>query len=205
MTVVDSPLRRVDARGKLLLALGLACAAMLPLQPLAMVSAAFALLVVGTGLAAVAAAALRRTAPFLALLFALDWLCIGFPFAVLITLRLTLLATSGVVLSATTTPEELCAALERLRLSRRAAFALSSAFRSADLLADEWRGIAEAQRARGLPPPPTGWRAWRAHGARLVAYFVPAIVLATQRAWALSEAAAVRGLETPRRGKPSDR
>jgi len=57
----------------------------------------------------------------------------------------------------------------------------------------------EAQRARGIlvaPPSNRRW-AWRARVGTLVPLAVPAIVLATKRAWAVHEAAAARGFDHP--------
>jgi energy-coupling factor transporter transmembrane protein EcfT len=195
----QSFLCRVDARIKLALALAAASAVTLPMVPLAVVCAGVSAMLAAGRLLPVAGATLRRGLPFIVLMFALDWLLIDFEFAVLITMRLALLSTAFLIVSATTAPEALCAALERLGLPRRIAFTLATAFRSTTLLADEWHGIVEAQRARGIVPPRFNWRRVHELATYASALIVPAIVLATQRAWALSEAAAVRGIETPRR------
>jgi energy-coupling factor transporter transmembrane protein EcfT len=279
--VADSPLRRVDARVKLALGLAASAAVMLPLAPLAIAFAAYTLLLAAGRLLPAAAAPLRRLAPLLVILFALDWLFVDAPFALLITLRLSLLVTAFTILVSTTTPDELRTALERLGLSTRLAFALSSAYRSLAQLEREWRTIEEAQRARGIDPfgggrprshglrraspspltsptpltpssarsariegpsavafrrlvPSIRWTAaflrrsgarfrrqqaprerrppgargrstahWRQRLTAVVALVVPAIVLATQRAWSLTEAATVRGLESPHHGRPA--
>jgi energy-coupling factor transporter transmembrane protein EcfT len=203
--VADSPLRRVDARVKLALGLAASAAVMLPLAPLALAVGAGALLIGAGRLTAAAAAPMRRMAPLLALLFALDWAFVGLAFALLITLRLTLLVTAFTILVATTTPDELREGLERLGLPARLAFALASAYRSLAHLEREWRTIEEAQRARGIAPLHAvgDTRPWRQRLIALVALVVPAVVLATQRAWALTEAATVRGLESPRRARPT--
>jgi energy-coupling factor transporter transmembrane protein EcfT len=195
----QSFLCRVDARVKLALALAAASAVTLPMAPLAVACAGLTAVLAAGRLLPVAGATLRRGLPFMALMFALDWLLIDFEFAVVITMRLALLSTAFLIVSATTAPEALCVALERLGLERRIAFTLATAFRSTTLLADEWRGIVEAQRARGIVPPRFSWRRVHELATYASALIVPAIVLATQRAWALSEAAAVRGIETPRR------
>jgi len=195
----QSFLRRVDARTKLALAMGASSAVMLPLAPLALFVAGFAALVVVGRLVAPAAAQVRRVAPLLGLLFAIDWLVVGLPFAVLITLRVALLVTAFTVLVATTTPDELRAGLERLGLPPRLAFAMASTYRSLAQMEREWQTIIEAQRARGLLTSAARTRSWRLRLSDAVALVVPAIVLATQRAWALSESAAGRGLESPLR------
>jgi len=248
--VADSPLRRVDARVKLALGLAASAAVMLPLAPLAIAFAAYTLLLAAGRLLPAAAAPLRRLAPLLVILFALDWLFVDAPFALLITLRLSLLVTAFTILVSTTTPDELRTALERLGLSTRLAFALSSAYRSLAQLEREWRTIEEAQRARGIDPfgggrprrieepvarrpvafrhiapsirslrsllgvsgagrhrpagdTPPPLQRWRQRLAAVVALVVPAIVLATQRAWSLTEAATVRGLESPHHARPA--
>jgi energy-coupling factor transporter transmembrane protein EcfT len=194
----DSVLRRVDARTKLALGLAASAAVMLPLAPLAVFTAAFAVLIECAGLRRPALAQLRRVALLLALLFALDWAVVGPAFALLISLRVALLVSAFTVLVSTTTADELRAALERLGLPARLAFALASAYRAVAELEHDWRGIVEAQRARGLPVGPSAGD-WRQRLRAAVALVVPAIVLATQRAWLLTEAAAVRGLDSPRR------
>jgi energy-coupling factor transporter transmembrane protein EcfT len=65
---------------------------------------------------------------FLAFLFALDFILVGWELAVLVTLRLALLAGVFILLFATTTPRELSQALESLRLPYRDAFSFGLAF-----------------------------------------------------------------------------
>ena len=201
--IAHSPLRRVDARAKLALGLVASAAVMLPLAPLAVAVAAFALLLARGGLAGAALGPLRRVAPLLALLFVLDWALVGGAFALLISLRLVLLVSAFTILVATTTPDELRVALERLGLPARLAFALASAYRSRAQAEREWQAIVEAQQARGIAPLAGAARTpWRRRLGDAVALVVPAIVLATQRAWSLTEAAVMRGLESPHRSRP---
>ena len=195
--VSPSFLRRVDPRTKLVLSLAASLAVMLPLRQLAGFLAAYLVLVVAAGLLRYVLAQVRRVALLLALLFAADWLFIGFGFALLVTLRLVLLVTAFSLLLATTTADELRRAFERLGISPRLAFALATACRSVDLLQGEWLAIIEAQRARGIGASDDHARPWRQRLAGSVALIVPAIVLVTQRAWALSEAAATRGFDSP--------
>jgi energy-coupling factor transporter transmembrane protein EcfT len=194
--VEGSFLRRADPRTKLALGLCASTAAMLPLAPLAVFFACYAVLVAAAGVAPRALARLRRMAPLFGALFAVDWLFIAPGFAVLITLRLTLLATAFTLVFATTSADEIRLTLERLGFSRRLAFALATAHTSVRLLQSEWLGIVEAQRARGLFPE-RDRRRWRERLAEMVALVVPAVVLATQRAWSAHEAAALRGIEAP--------
>jgi energy-coupling factor transport system permease protein len=143
----------------------------------------------------------------LTLLFLLDWVVIGPDLAIIVTLRLVLLAGTFTVFFATTTPGELRLALEWLGVPYRYAFSVSLAFQSIGLLDDEWRSIREAQRSRGAWAPAKPQRGWR--GLRLgdlitqvkdmVALSVPAVVLAAKHAWAMNEAAYARGFDSPQR------
>lgn len=193
----DSPLRKVDPRIKLALAIALALAIMLPIERLAV------FLVVLVGLLGVARLLREaghqalRVLPLVILLFALDWLCIGLAFAVLITLRILLLVAISVLLVSTTTPEEFRLALVSLGMPQRYAFILSLAFQAIPLLQGELRAIWEAQRARGLLPERRGWRSLPAQVNDWVALVVPAVVLTARRAWALTEAAHARGFGSP--------
>ncbi len=197
--VSHSFLRRVDPRTKLVLSVAASAAVMLPLPQLAAVLAAYMLLVLTARIERHVLMQLRRTAGLLAIVFAADWLCIGGEFAVLIALRLILLVTAFSVFFATTTPDELQTALEHVRVSARLAFTLTSAYRFLGLMDSEWRGIIEAQRARGIVVAGASWRAPRQHLSNAVALLIPAVVLATQRAWSITEAAAARGFESPNR------
>jgi energy-coupling factor transporter transmembrane protein EcfT len=216
----DSFLRSVDPRTKLVLALAASTAVALPLTPLVFVSGCFASLLAAAGLARPAAAQLWRARLWFTVLFLLDWFFVGLGFATLITLRLALLSSAFILVFASTTADELRLAGERLWLPPRLAFAFATAFRSLGLVEREWRGIFEAQAARGIVVgagarselhrgrsrrgrarrwQPRQWRVRKADLARVAALVVPAVVLAAQRAWAISEAAAARGFESPQR------
>jgi biotin transport system permease protein len=195
-------LRRVDPRTKLLLSLAASAAIMLPLYPLAIFALAHLALVLAAGLGRRALRQLVPVAPLLALLFVVDWIFVGLPLAVLISLRLVLLVTAFTLLFATTTADELRLALEGAHLPRRAAFALATACCALPLLESEWQAIREAQQARGIydtKPPGRSWRRWRERLTSTVALIVPAIVMVTQRAWSIHETAAVRGFDSPAR------
>lgn len=204
--VSSSILRRADARTKLAISIAASAAVMLPLPQLAAFCCAYGALVVAAGAATQAVTQIKRMRVFLAVLFAVDWIFIGLDFAALISLRLMLLATAFSTLIATTTPDELRTALERMRVPRRFAFTFTAAFGSLRVFEREWTSILEAQRARGIATPvltAANWREWRGAAAQLVSFVVPAFVLATQRAWAITEAAALRGFESPvRRTQP---
>lgn len=200
----DSPLRRVDPRVKLALSLGASLAVMLPLERLVIFMALYALFLLWARLLDEAARQVWRLKWILILLFLLDWVVISLDLAVIVTLRLTLLAGTFTVFFATTKPEELRLALEWLRIPHRYAFSVSLAFQSVGLLDDEWRAIREAQLSRGAWSPPEvrgglslGYLL--AQVKELVALSVPAIVLAVKHAWGMNEAAYARGFDSPQR------
>ena len=124
---------------------------------------------------------------------------VGIDLAVVVTLRLVLLTGVFTLFVGTTTPDEFRLALEALRLPYRYAFSLSMAFQSLDLLSQEWWAIQEAQRSRGALGNMPGLRAVVTRLGDWVALTVPAIVLATRRAWAMTEAACARGFDAPKR------
>ncbi len=197
--VEDSPLRRADPRTKLALSLCTSLAVMLSLEKLAVFMVLYTLLLLWARLLPEAARQVWRLKWVLLVLFVVDWIFVSPDLAVIITLRLTLLAGAFALFFSTTTPVELRLALEWLRVPYRYAFSLSLAFQSVGLLDDEWRSIREAQQARGAWANPEGWRDLLDRLRNLVALTVPAIVLTTKRAWAMTEAAYARGFESPHR------
>ena len=197
--VESSPLRRADPRTKLALSLCTSLAVMLPLEKLVAFMGLYVLLLLWARLLPAAAQQIWRLKWVLVVLFLVDWLVVGLDLAVIVSLRLVLLAGAFALFFATTTPGELRLALEWLRVPYRYAFSVSVAFQSVGLLDDEWRAIREAQRARGAWLPQSRWRAFIARLGDLVALAVPAIVLTTKRAWAMTEAAYARGFDSPRR------
>ncbi len=197
--VEHSPLRRVDPRTKLALSLCASLAVMLSLEKLAVFMGLYLLLLFWARLLPEAARQVWRLKWVLLVLFAVDWIFVSLDLAVIITLRLVLLAGAFSLFFGTTTPGELRLALEWLRLPHRYAFSISLAFQSVGLLDDEWRAIREAQRARGAWSQPTGWQDLAARVRDLVALTVPAVVLTAKRAWAMTEAAYARGFDSPHR------
>jgi len=195
----DSPLRRADPRTKLALSLCASLAVMLPLERLAAFMLVYVLLLFWARLLSAAAQQVWRLKRVLGLLFVLDWLLVGPDLAVIITLRLILLAGAFALFFATTTPSELRLALEWLRVPHSYAFSVSLAFQSLGLLDDEWRSIRDAQRSRGAWVSVSGWRKLRKQVRDLVALTVPAVVLTVKRSWAMTEAAYARGFDSPRR------
>lgn len=197
--VESSPLRRADPRTKLALSLCASLAVMLTLEKLVVFMALYALLLLWARLLPEAARQVWRLKWVLLVLFVADWLLVSLDLAVLITLRLILLAGAFALFFATTTPGELRLALEWFRLPYRYAFSLALAFQSVGLLDNEWRAILEAQRARGAWVVKSGWRDLMGRLRDLVALSVPAIVMTTKRAWAMNEAAYARGFDSPHR------
>jgi energy-coupling factor transporter transmembrane protein EcfT len=197
--VEGSPLRRADPRTKLALSLCASLAVMLSLERLAAFMVAYTLLLLWARLLPEAARQIWRLKWVLIGLFVLDWLLVGLDLAAIVTLRLILLTSAFALFFATTTPRELQSALEWLRLPYRYAFAVSLAFQSIGLLDDEWRAIREAQRSRGAWSPITGWKGILDKVRDLVSLAVPAVVLTTKHAWAMTEAAYARGFDSPHR------
>jgi energy-coupling factor transporter ATP-binding protein EcfA2/energy-coupling factor transporter transmembrane protein EcfT len=214
----DSPLRHADPRTKLALSLCASLAVMAPLERLAAFMLAYVILLFWGRLLPMALRQVWRLKWVLGLLFALDWLLVGLDLAVIITLRLILLAGVFTLLVATTTPSEMRLALEWFRVPNSYAFSIGLAFQSLGLLDDEWRSIRDAQRSRGAwmglaTPSPQGWKdlgfrrcfsgaGWRKLREQvhdLVALTVPAVVLTVKRSWAITEAAYARGFDSPRR------
>jgi energy-coupling factor transporter transmembrane protein EcfT len=197
--VRSSPLRRADPRTKLALALCASLAVMLPLERLVAAMALYTLLLLWARLLPAATRQVWRLKWLLLMLFVIDWLVIDLELAVIITLRLVLLAGSFALFFATTTPVELCLALEWMRVPYRYAFSVSLAFQSLDLLEEEWNAIHEAQAVRGAWRVGGRWQRLLMRVRNAVALVVPAVVLTTKRAWAVTEAAHARGFDSPHR------
>ncbi|MBN1642953.1 MAG: energy-coupling factor transporter transmembrane protein EcfT [Anaerolineae bacterium] len=197
--VERSPLRRVDPRAKLALSVCVSLAVMLPVERLALFMALYVLLLWSTRLLVPAARQVWRLRWVLAILLVVDWVIVGPELAIAVALRVILLACVFTLFVGTTTPGELRLALEKLRVPYRYAFSLSLAFQSVGLLGDEWQAIREAQGARGALPEVRGLRAIVVSLRDWVALTVPAIVLTTRRAWAITEAASARGFGAPHR------
>jgi energy-coupling factor transporter transmembrane protein EcfT len=197
--VETSPLRRADPRVKLALGLGVSLAVMLSVERLALFMVVYAALLLWARLLPEAARQVWRLKWVLVILFVVDWLVVDLDLAVAVSLRLILLASAFALFFATSTPGEMRLALEWLRVPYRYAFSVSLAFQSVGLIDDEWRSIREAQQARGAWAPASCWRELLGRVRDLVALAVPAVVLTTKRAWAMTEAAYARGFDSPRR------
>lgn len=197
--VEDSPLRAVDPRTKLAMSLCSSLAVMLPLERLVVFMAVYGIVLLWARLMPEAAKQVWRLRWIITVLFVVDWLLVGLDLAIIVTLRLVLLAGVFALFFATTTSSELGLALESLWVPYRYAFSLSLAFQSLGLLEDEWRNIREIQRVRGIPGGEAGLRKVAQQVRNLVALTVPAVVMTTKRAWSMTEAACARGFDSPNR------
>jgi energy-coupling factor transport system permease protein len=175
-------------------------AVMLPLEKLLVGLGLYVLLLLWARLLAEAGRQVWRLKWVLLVLFVVDWLVVSLDLAVIVTLRLVLLAGVFTTFVCTTSPTELRLAMERMRVPYRYAFSLSLAFQSVELLSHEWRTVVEAQGARGawkLRVP--GWRELVDYVRGMVALTVPVVVLASRQAWTMTEAAYARGFDAPTR------
>jgi energy-coupling factor transporter transmembrane protein EcfT len=198
--VSDSPLRKADPRAKLVLSIASSLAVMMPLERLVVFMLLYVVFLFWSRLMTQAVQQIWRLKYLLLMLFIMDTLFVDVHLAVIVTLRVILLAGVFALFVSTTTSDELRLALERLGVPYRFAFSLSMAFQSVELLQQEWHAIHEAQMARGLGPlKSTGLRTIITQLDDLIALTVPAIVLTTRRAWAITEAACARGFDAPHR------
>ncbi|MBN2554882.1 MAG: hypothetical protein JXA97_02995 [Anaerolineales bacterium] len=195
--ILDSPFRRVDPRTKLFLSLGASLAIMYPLQKLLIFMLIYAVFLAWGHLLKEASRQVWRLKWVLLVLFCIDWWAIGLNLAVSVVLRLIFLAGAFAFFFSTTTTTELRLALEWMRVPYRYAFSISLAFQSLGYLEDQWKLILEAQQSRGAWSPDGGRMNILRRVREMVALTVPAIVLTTKRAWAVTEAAYARGFDSP--------
>ena len=197
--VEDSPLRNADPRTKLFLGLAISLVVMTSIERLLIFLGVYVLFLIWARLLAPTAQHIWRLKWVLLLLFAFDWWLISLDHAVLICIRLILLTGVFALFFSTTNTRELGLALEKLRVPYRYAFSLSLAFQSLGLLDDEWRAIREAQSSRGALPDSSSFWKFMTNVGDLISLTVPAIVLTTKRAWAITEASYARGFDSPHR------
>ena len=195
----SSPLRKVDPRTKLALCLAASLAVMLPLQKVAVFFVLYFMFLAWARLLPGALRQIWKLKWILAVLFVVDWLVVSAELAVVVTLRLVIVAGVFAMFFSTTTPSELCLALVWMRVPYRYAFSLGLSFQAVGHINSEWRKILEAQKARGAFSAPSGWRYPVEQVKNLVSLTVPAVVLAAKRAWSMTEAAYARGFESPNR------
>ena len=197
--IENSPLRGIDPRVKLGLSTLVAVTVMLPVEKLALFWLIFVGLMFPARLAGEVFHQMRRILWILVILFIVDWYVVDLRFAILITLRFTLLVSAFVIFFATTRPEEFRLALERLRVPYRYAFSLSLALFSLTTIREEWQAIREAQHSRGTEEEGKGFKRIGKILGNGIALGVPTVVLTVKRAWMLTEAAHVRGFDSPAR------
>lgn len=197
--VETSPLRKADPRTKLFISVAISLVVMMSLDRLVFFLGIYILFLLWAHLLIPAAQQVWRLKWILLILFGFDWWLIGLEHAVLICVRLILLTGVFALFFSTTTTRELGLALEKLRVPYRYAFSLSLAFQSLGLLDDEWRAIHEAQLSRGAMLEISSFRRFVSQLGDFVSLTVPAIVLTTKRAWAITEAAYARGFDSPHR------
>ncbi len=198
--VPESPLRKADPRAKLVLSMASSLSVMMPLERLVVFILLYSVFLLWSRLMTQALRQIWRLKYLLLMLFIVDTLFVDVHLAVIVTLRIMLLAGVFALFVCTTTSDELRLALERLGVPYRFAFSLSMAFQSVEWLQQEWHAIREAQIARGICSlKPIGLRYVVSQLEELIALTVPAVVLTTRRAWAITEAACARGFDAPHR------
>jgi energy-coupling factor transporter transmembrane protein EcfT len=197
--VEDSPLRKADPRTKLFMSVAISLVVMMSMDRLLIFLGIYSMFLLWARLLVPALGQIWRLKWVLLILFALDWWLISLDHAALICVRLVLLTGVFALFFSTTNTRELGLALEKLRVPYRYAFSLSLAFQSLGLLDDEWRAIREAQSSRGAAPETSSFWRFVRRVSDLVSLTVPAIVLTTKRAWAITEASYARGFDSPHR------
>jgi energy-coupling factor transport system permease protein len=197
--VENSPLRRADPRTKLFISVAISLVVMMSMDRLLIFLGIYVIFLLWARLLVPALQQIWRLKWLLLLLFALEWWLISLGHAALICTRLILLTGVFALFFSTTDTRELGLALEKLRVPYRYAFSLSLAFQSLGLLDDEWRAIREAQSSRGANPETSSFWRFVSRVGDLVSLTVPAIVLTTKRAWAITEASYARGFDSPHR------
>jgi len=194
-----SPLRILDPRSKLFVSIALSLAVMLPLEKLVIFILVYILFIAWARLLPEMGRQTWQLRWILFFLFVIDWWLVSFELAAVITLRLILLSGVFALFFSTTSTNELSLALEGLKIPYRYAFSISLAFQSIGLLQEEWQAIREAQQSRGILVKFDGIKQLVKQVGDLIALTVPAIVLTTRRAWAITEAAYSRGFDSPNR------
>lgn len=195
----DSPFRSLDPRAKLVFCLASSAVVMLPVERLGPFLLFLTILLAWARLLLPAARQIWRMRWVLLFLFILDWWLIDLNLAILVSLRLILLAGTFTILVSTTTFGEFRLAVERMGIPYRIAFSMGLAFQSLNLIEEEWQAIREAQQSRGIRLVRSGLRETIQRIGDWVALTIPAVVLATRRAWAVTESAYARGFDSPRR------
>lgn len=194
----DSPLRRLDPRTKLLVAV-LLCGFAVPLRGLGLhlMLAAVVVCLAWARLLGRSLSLLRRLAPAIVILFLIQVLAKDLDAAAAVTSRILIASLSFCLLIHSTTPEELSVALRRAGMPMRYAHCAVLMIEQGPLILGELGQVRETYRQRfGRPSGGLGW--WpRLRGALRMSrrIMAPAIVMSIHRAWAMGEAAYARGYE----------
>ena len=122
----DSPLRDLDPRAKLFMSMCASVTVMLPLERLAIFFFVYIIFLLWARLLPEMARQVWRLNWILIVLFLFDWWIVSLDLAVIIVLRLVLLAGVFTLFFATSTASELGLALERLGIPYRFAFSIKS-------------------------------------------------------------------------------
>jgi energy-coupling factor transport system permease protein len=197
--VEDSFLRALDPRVKLAMSFCASLITILPPEKVIIASSVYFIFIAFARLLPITLNHIWRIRWLLIVLFIFDWAFFGLPLAFTVTVRLILLVGTFALVVSTTTPLEFQNALAELRIPYRYAFSLGIAFESLAYLEGAWSGIREAQYARGIQPLHDSSARLKDRVRELVALTGPAFVLATKRAWAVTEAAHSRGFDSPNR------
>ena len=196
----DSPLRKVDPRVKLVVSIACSLVVMMSLQRLLVFLFFYLIFIIWGRLLKITLKQIWNLKWLFLILFIVDTVFVDVTLAIIVSLRLILLIGILAIFTRTTTAEELRLALEQLGIPYRYAFSLSIAFQSINLVQHEWQSIIEAQQARGIIFGKVNSMAkYITQIKDLVSLSVPAIVLTTRRAWAITEAASARGFDAPHR------
>ena len=197
-TVPSSPFRRCDPRVKLAICLASCCLAVAFDAPgIYILIAALVLGLVWGRVVKPSVRLLRRLAIPVVMLFVIDTWLVDVQTACEITARIMLGAFSFCLMLFTTTPDELALALRKCGMSARHAHCAVLLFEQMPLIMQELSHIREAYRQRHRPPADSASTADRLIAIVRMARHImlPAVILATHRAWACAEASYARGCD----------
>jgi len=196
----DSPLARLDARVRLLLCLTASLGILLPPPCLILLGAGMAVLLIWGKLIQVIARYVYKFVWLLLILVLVNTIMVNGTFALVFVLRLLLLAFSFIIFTETTSIEEIYLILRWLKCPYHLAFSFSVALQFMPVLSQEWHMVKEAQWIRGIHLQPAAGRTPRkifTFLQGLLPFIIPVIVLTVKRAWNLTEAAYLRGIDAP--------
>jgi len=201
----DTPFHRLDPRSKFAVVGSLSLLSLVFSEPLPLLI----LVIVITSLMAVAkvmsewARTLKGLIPFLALVFALNFITVPYErlnFSVAMTLRLLALTSAFSLFFLTTTPDDLALAMESSGIPRDFSLMFTMSLRFVPTLARDLQIITDAFRCKGLELEKGGLITRLKNYAKLL---IPLMVLEVKRSLMIAEALEARGFgASPRRVKP---